>query len=250
MREHGLKRLIFALSCALTTLHVCAQLIPLSRQTIKIQEDLAKCRVSHSEDACSGFPARARAPIYKEPSTSSQVVYYVSFDSYIALFEPRESAAYPGWVSVASGSNNELYKSWMRQEDIVLASDLRRVVDCWPVQAINWDEDDVGDYAGGKYRLRFDKAGKILPRVVDGRVVDFDTRNFAIYYDRGVFLIAPHSDLNIERFTPFFVMDYPNKKLIVTNPVKKPSARFFPQEKLQGCKDIPTVDASAGMKFR
>jgi hypothetical protein len=138
----------------------------------------------------------------------------------------------------------------MRQEDIVLASDLRRVVDCWPVQAINWDEDDVGDYAGGKYRLRFDKAGKILPRVVDGRVVDFDTRNFAIYYDRGVFLIAPHSDLNIERFTPFFVMDYPNKKLIVTNPVKKPSARFFPQEKLQGCKDIPTVDASAGMKFR
>ncbi len=250
MQKLTSQKLLIALLCALATVHVCSQPIPLSRQTIEIQSALEQCDKQFGNDACSGFPARDRVAVYKEPRTSSQVVKYVPFNSYVGLLEPEESAKHPGWVSVASNLKNELHRRWMRHEDVVLASDLRRVIDCWPVEAINWDEDEVGDYAGRKARLRFDKTGKIRPKIVEGRVVDFDTRHFAIYYDRGIFLIAPHSDLNIERFTPFFVLDYTNKKLVVTNPVKKPSARFFPEEALRGCKDIPTVDAGAGMKFR
>ncbi len=235
----------------LTGLDVSSQLVPPSKQTIEIQKERAQCKARHGEEACSGFPVRDQIAIYKEPNASSQVVKRVPFDSYIGLLDPNESVKYPGWVSISTNLKGELVRSWMRHEDVVLASDLRRVVDCWPVEAINWDEDDVGDYAGGKYRLRFDRTGKIKPsNEVQGRYFGSDLKKFAVYYDRGIFLIAPHTDLNIERFTPFFVLDYANKKLVVTNPVKKPSARFFPQEKLQGCKDIPTVDARAGMKFR
>jgi hypothetical protein len=208
-----------------------------------------QCRARAGEDACFGFTLVQDAAIFSEPKIESRILSRIPAGiNPLFLSNSIESVEFPGWVSVVFLANNQYVKGWMRHLDIVLTSDLRRVVDCWPIEAINWDEDEGGDYAGGKFRLKFDRTGKILPKVVDGRVIDFDTKNFAIYYARGVFRIRPHTHLSILEYGPVFVLDNSSKKL--TFLAKNPSSRFFPEEKLEGCKDIPKLDLDVPMKFK
>jgi len=215
-----------------------------------------RCAAKAGQEACWGFAVRPEIPAYSQPDASSRIISQYPLGSYISLIEPSESGDHPGWLSVVAVINNNKYVSaWVRSADIVLASDLRRVVECWPVQALNWNEEGAGDYEGGQFRLRFAMNGAIQPgKRGKGRGDDNDyfAKHLAVYYARGVFLIRHRTDPNAGKggFWPIFMLDYPNRHVTISAPARRPFWQLFSDEKLKGCTDIPRVDPKSGVKFK
>jgi len=132
---------------------------------------------------------------------------------------------------------------------------MRRVVGCWPIQALNWNEEGEGDYEGGQFRLRFDDNGAMLPgKRGKGRGSDNDyfSKHQAVYYARSVFLIRHRTDPNAANagLVPIFMLDYPNRRVVVSAPARRPSWELLPEEKLKGCTEIPRVDPKSPVKFK
>ncbi len=214
-----------------------------------------RCAAKAGREACWGFAVRPEISAYSQPDASSRTVSQYPLASYISLVEPSESSDHPGWVSVVAVINNKYVSAWVRRADIVLTSDLRYVVGCWPVQTLNWNEGGAGDYEGGQFRLRFDTNGTILPgKGGKGRGDDNDycAKHLAVYYAHGVFLIRHRTNPNAGKggLAPIFMLDYPNRDVTISAPARRPFWQLFPDEKLKGCTDIPRVDPKSGVKFK
>src|SRR5262245_44388337 len=104
-----------------------------------------RCAAKAGRQACWGFAARPEIPVYDKPDTSSRTITTYRHATYISLIEPTESIQHPGWVSVVGAVGDQYTSAWVRRADIVLASDLRRIASCWPVQELDWDEAGGGD---------------------------------------------------------------------------------------------------------
>jgi hypothetical protein len=230
--------------------NVYAQQKTQTPQSIAVFNSYIQCRAHVGDDACLGFAERNGASVFSEPNATSRIINRYPASIYIFLTSNEESAQFPGWIPTVGFSNNQYVSGWARHTDIVLITDLRRVTDCWPIEIISWEEDEEVEVAGGKFQLKFDTAGKLLSSVVNGRANDLFAKSYAAYYARGVFLIRPHTDANLEGLVPIFMLNHANKKLTISAPAKKPSSRFFPDKILDGCRDIPKVDLDAPMKFK
>jgi hypothetical protein len=219
-----------------------------------------QCRASAGNDACWAFAVRPKIAVYGEPAVSSRILDHYSSDTLISLLEPSESKSHPGWIAVAAVDRGKDAIGWIRHEDAVLATDLRRVTGCWPVEALNWDEEESESSESGQYRLRFSTDGAIMPGKRgkgSGANNDYFVKHFAVFYARGMTMVRSLTDPNGDRPTlaPIFFLDYPNRQIVVWFNVPPPKGgtkawRLFPDEKLKGCGEIPRVDPNSPVKFK
>jgi hypothetical protein len=198
--------------------------------------------------------------VYGDPVISSRILDHYPDGTLIALLEPTESKSHPGWISVAAVDRGREAIGWIRHEDVVLTTDLRRVTGCWPGEALNWDEEESENSEGGEYRLRFNTSGAILPGKRgkgSGANNDYFAKNFGVFYARGVTMVRHLTEGNGDRPTlaPIFLLDYSNRRIVVWFNVSPPKDgtrawRLFPDEKLKGCTEIPRVDLKSAVKFK
>ena len=228
---------------------------PASPKTIVIH---GQCRAKAGNDACWGFAKRPKIAVYSEPAVSTRILDRYLDGTLISLLEPAESKGHPGWISVAAVDRGRDAIGWIRHEDAVLATDLRRVTGCWPVEALNWDEEASESSEGGKYRLRFNTEGGLLPGkrgTGNGANNDYFAKHFGVFYAGGMTMIRHLSEPNGERPTlaPIFLLDYSKRQIVVWFNVSPPGTkiwRLFPDEKLKGCGEIPGVDSKSPVKFK
>ncbi|HJY76382.1 MAG TPA: hypothetical protein VKE95_07100 [Burkholderiales bacterium] len=108
------------------------------------------------------------------------------------MIEPKPRPGSPGWVRARTLAPPDLpVLGWARHDRLVLATDLRRVVGCWPLASLNWHRPEAGDSPAADFRLLFTEKGEVRELGIGDKPI---STNYAVYYDLGIFRIWDLSD--------------------------------------------------------
>lgn len=197
--------------------------------------------------ACFGYSVAPEGAALREaPRASAPAIETVPRAMEILLLEPFERN---GWVRARTQPEDgtDAREAWVQRSDIALAWDFHRVVGCWPVAELAWQEDESGDYGDLTFMVRSDVRGN-LDVTVDN--TEYDVRHMAAWHAKGIVRIAKLRRTD-EALSAWFILDYPQRSvrtiLGVYGKVGDPPFRLAPDEKLQGCTTIPVVDPKQPM---
>ena len=101
------------------------------------------------------YVATKSAEIHSASSAESPVVGRLEWSGGVRIDPAKVDAAPAGWLPV-KGSQGEA-DGWIRQSDLVIGDQMRKVVACWPIKKIKIS---VGDWAG-EFSFKPDGSGNI-----------------------------------------------------------------------------------------
>ncbi|HLQ01071.1 MAG TPA: hypothetical protein VK143_02100 [Burkholderiales bacterium] len=195
------------------------------------------CLAAYSQ-ACFAYASRQGIALKSEPQETAEVVERAPLGDLLTLLDPFESKQHPGWLMTRAIRDNQMEEAWVRRSDVVLTWEFQRVVGCWPVASIDWNEEGAGEYGGGDFRLRFARSGRLIAHKGDQ---DELHKRYAVYYAGGIFFLWNPRNTE-DRLGPTFTLDYPRRRVTASIPALKPHFRLFKDEALKGCAEIPKVD--------
>ncbi|SRR6266545_2200921 len=197
-----------------------------------------KCLDTYGSTACWGKASRDGIALRRAPREDAEVLSRAPFAYGVALLDPFESKEYSGWLMTMAIRDNHSEEAWVRRTDVILEWEFQRVVGCWPVASIDWNEEGAGDYGGGIFRPRFAPSGKLTAHKDDQGELH---KRYAVYYAGGIFFLWNPRDAE-DRLGPTFTLDYPRRRVTASTPALKPRFSLFKDEALKGCAEIPKVD--------
>jgi hypothetical protein len=208
--------------------------------------DLCSGRASTVE--CTAYARRQGAVIYVKSDTKGKVLDRADHGIYILLTESAKEADKAEWIRTYTVLDNpdpkakkktKAYFGYVRRTDVILDTDFRKVVGCWPVKYALVAEEAAGDFE--PHGVWFSTSG--LARGPDGR--DFGEQH--TYYAEGVFTVRHPKYANLHLYG-HGTIDYEKRiaKYMGTVVLKEnesvPGVEWFTPADLKGCKAIPTID--------
>ncbi len=209
-------------------------------------DEYASCDSSFGHGACYGFARKNGAVVYSKPDVSSNVLFQVKYGEVVLLLKPGSEIKGDVWLPLYAavdgpkGPYTAEVRAWAKRADIILSSDFRRVVDCWPLKSIEILGPKVEDEPVG---VSFTTQGLVTgtdPSKVRGKQ--------HTYYADGVFLVQHERYANLGYGTQGAI-DF--SRHIVTSgslglgnsvALKGDEVSWFPADVLKGCKDVPKTD--------
>jgi hypothetical protein len=203
----------------------------------------AQCEAMYN--SCGIYALRNGAAVYVRPDIRGRVVARLKHGEGLGTLEPASKLDKVEWVPVGiaiegpKGPYTRVITAYVRRSDVILDTDFRKVVGCWPVKYALVAEEAAGDFE--PHGVWFSTSG--LVRGPDGR--DFGEQH--TYYAEGVFTVRHPKYANLHLYGHGTV-DYERRiaKYMGTVVLKEnesvPGVEWFTPADLKGCKAIPTID--------
>src|SRR5262249_26214237 len=143
---------------------------------------------------CFGYVLDPALQVLDKPDRSARPVGNYKFRAldWIAVVEPSPRPEAPEWVRARTLTRPDRPAlGWARHHQLVLATDFRRGVGCGPIASLNWHRPEAGDGAEADFQLRFTESGEVRELGIGNKPI---STNYAVHYDRGIFVIWDLSD--------------------------------------------------------
>lgn len=103
------------------------------------------CTDKYGQPACLAYARRSGAAIYSEPHVQSRILERSEYGAIILLLEPAQSVNKKEWIRTSvlilyeenGEKKSNKYFGYVQRSDVVLYSDFRRIVGCWPLTALS-----------------------------------------------------------------------------------------------------------------
>ncbi len=211
-----------------------------------------RCVSRYVPDECQGNAGTKGAVILDRPGNSGRILSRFEYGRTVLLLEPASKLSSSEWLPIAiavggpRGPFTDKVRAWARREEVVLNSDFRRVVGCWPLRFVVVPEGEIEGHYGS---VSFTVKGVARARSEDG-LEGPDAQ--LTYYAGGIFTVRHPVYVTHDYFIAGTLdygtrtVNYLGEKLLKG----EKQVRWFGAKELEGCKQIPTVDDTRVPKRR
>lgn len=212
------------------------------------------CTGTYGFGVCAAVAKHSGATVYAEPNINSRVIVRWKHGEGIGTLEPASKLDKAEWVPIGiavagpKGPFSRVITAYVPRSQVILYTDFRRVVGCWPLKAAGrpeaWVDDIVPQY------VWFTPAG-VATAWDPSATVDKDQKlvreTFArygeqrVYYADGVFLALPEKNLDLRLY--YGTIDYEKRTVRYAGTERlDEGVQWFSPGDLKGCKQIPITD--------
>ncbi len=212
-----------------------------------------QCMGVYGMAECQASAGPQGAAHHEAPDSAARVLAQIKYGQFVPLLEPASKLAgaewVPTYVAVAGprGPYTRVAKAWVRRAEVVLNTDFRRVVGCWPISFAVIPEEGIDEHPGW---VNFTVKGVASARIAGQLPAQYGVQH--TYFAQGIFTVRHASDLLHDYFVSG-TLDYEGKvvKYLGETVLKQgKQVRWFGAKELEGCKEIPTVDDTRVPKQR
>lgn len=179
------------------------------------------------------------APFYRMADETTQPIWTLAWVDSLDVDGQRMVSAPSGWIPVKAlghvkGRNEDVPEGWVRRSDVVLPSDFRKVVGCWPVKAVVYVG---GDYAA-EVKFKLNGSASVKESGDESWINKQPPHRAQVYMARGIVAIEA-----LEKNRPrFFMSGYRNdERRLYPGGATAKEQEFFPDSTTKNCEAIPML---------
>jgi hypothetical protein len=219
-----------------------------SAQERASDDDYIRCKLTYGLFACDAYVRQDGAVLFAEANTSSPILRRKIFGQVLGMYEPASKSDNVKWIPVyivvdgPDGPRTKAITTYVRRSEVILDTDFRRVVGCWPAKYVK-DPDGGDDYYPGETYFTTKGIASYPHHPVTVR--EYGEQH--TYYAEGIFTVR-HEKYSNRGYLGHATLDYASHtvKFVGTTPLKEPEqVQWFSSDDLKGCKDFPTIDPNS-----
>jgi len=201
-----------------------------------------KCSKSYGYQ-CLAYAGVNSALVRNEPNSGSPVILKYNKGDLIFLVKPAKDIKNANWISVLALVQNERVLAWMQHKDVILQTDFKKVVDCWPIKYMSIFDPRIKDGEKGNMGDIFiDKYGI----AVAGNDIDihYDYGKQNVYIANGVFVLRhnKYDNLNYLNEGATIDPDIQEVKYVGQVPLENGvQVKWRSKAELAGCRSLPVT---------
>jgi hypothetical protein len=198
-----------------------------SKELAYLSSPLARVRVSSD-----------LANFYVKPDSNSESIWQLPWAVSLEVDGLRLKEAPAEWIPIKAlghvkGKTREISRGWVRRQDVVLPTDYKKVIACWPIESLTFV---AGDYSA---KVTFKLDGSALVKESTDEV-SFNRKSpykAHVYIARNIVSID-----HINRKLGFFTSGYrPEEQRLYPEGAPAKEQRHFPNWRLKNCPSVPLV---------
>jgi len=202
------------------------------------------CEGTYGFGSCVAYARHAGAEIYTAQNEHSRILEHRNYGDGILLVEPASKIRDAKWIRTYTvivtkkngGGSGQSHFGWVHRADVIINTDFRQVVGCWPLKSAVTPEEPFEEVSIG---VGFNTSGLAGDPYPDERVrKDYGLQH--TYYADGVFFIRHERYVN-RTYGVNGTIDYSTRTAKYSGSIAFKELEWFSPDDLKECKQIPIV---------